>query len=262
MTGTGDPIDLLFGGMRKLGPGSEADTLHVLGSLPRRTFEVVVDAGCGTGRQTLTLARELGAVVNAVDSHGPFLDDLARRAADARLAPLVRVHRMDMKDIPQAFDGVDLLWSEGAAYNIGFSHALTTWAPSLNEGGIAVVSELSWLKEDAPRAGRAFFKSAYPDMQTVRRNAATAQAAGYRILTTHTLPTQAWMDDYYDVLTLRAEALLDHSDPSVRELARDTVREIEVFRLSDGSYGYVFYVLRREAFVANAPQRWRSATRR
>jgi hypothetical protein len=45
---------------------------------------------------------------------------------------------MDMKDIPQVFQGIDLLWSEGAAYNIGFANALATWAPALAPGGLRV----------------------------------------------------------------------------------------------------------------------------
>jgi hypothetical protein len=35
---TYDPIALLFGGMAKLGPGSDADTLHVLHLLPNNGF--------------------------------------------------------------------------------------------------------------------------------------------------------------------------------------------------------------------------------
>jgi hypothetical protein len=38
---------------------------------------------------------------------------------------------MDMKDIPQVFQDIDLLWSEGAAYNIGFLNAIVTWAQAL-----------------------------------------------------------------------------------------------------------------------------------
>src|SRR5437588_406140 len=121
---TYDPVNLLFGGMEKLGPGDNAQTLHVLRLLPKRQFRVVVDAGCGTGRQTLALAKELGTVVHAVDCCQPFLNDLVRRAREAKVGHLVQAHCMDMKDIPQVFQTLDLLWSEGAAYNIGFANAL------------------------------------------------------------------------------------------------------------------------------------------
>jgi SAM-dependent methyltransferase len=241
---THDPVGLLFGGMEKLGPGGNAHTLHVLRLLPKQEFRVVVDAGCGTGRQTLTLARELGTLVHAVDSYQPFLDDLMRRAREANAERLVQTHCMDMNDIPQVFQDIDLLWSEGAAYNIGFPHALATWAPALAPGGFAVISELSWLGR-APDAVREFFRSGYPDMQSVQHNMAVAERAGYKVLTTYTLPRQAWVDGYYDILAPRAKALLDHPAPSVRAFAAETVREIEVFQRSEDSYAYVFYVLRR-----------------
>jgi cyclopropane fatty-acyl-phospholipid synthase-like methyltransferase len=242
---TYDPISLLFGGMEKLGPGSSADTLHVLRLLPKQQFRVVVDAGCGRGRQTLALAKKLGTLVHAVDCHEPFLNDLVRRGQEAQVGHLVQAHCMDMKDIPQRFPGIDLLWSEGAAYNIGFSNALATWAPALTQDGLAVISELSWLKEPAPDAVREFFRTSYPEMRSVPHNVGVAERVGYEVLTTHTLPPQAWVDGYYDVLAPRAKALLDHPDSTVRDFAAETMREIEVFECSEGSYGYVFYVLRR-----------------
>ena len=242
---TYDPISLLFGGMEKLGPGSNADTLHVLSLLPRRQFQVVVDAGCGSGRQTLVLARELGVTIHAVELFRPFLDGLGRRAAEAGLGHLVQAHCMNMKDIPNAFRSIDLVWSEGAAYNIGFGNALATWSPALAAGGLVVVSELSWLKEQAPDEAREFFRSGYPAMKTAEENVAIAEAAGYRVLATHTLPRRGWIDGYYEVLRPRAKELLGHAEPAVRELAAETMKEIEVFDRSDESYGYVFFVLQR-----------------
>ncbi len=239
------PTALLFAGMEKLGPGANDYTLHVLRLLPKRQFRLVVDAGCGTGRQTIALARTIGTPVHAIDSYQPFLNDLVRRAEEAKVDQLVKAHHMDMKDIPRVFQDIDLIWSEGAAYNIGISNALVTWASALAPGGFAVVSEMSWLKEQAPDAVREFFRSGYPDMQSVGHNVALAESAGYEVLTTHTLPRQAWVDGYYDILAPRAESLLDHPDPSVRSFAAETVREIEIFGRSDDSYGYVFYVLQR-----------------
>ena len=242
-----NPIDLLFGGMEKLGPGSNVHTLKVLRLLPKQQFHVIVDAGCGAGRQTMVLAKELGTLVHAVDSYEPFLNDLMRRAREARIEHLVQMYCMDMKDIPGVFQYVDLLWSEGAAYNIGFSNALTTWASAINKDGFAVVSELSWLRDQVPDAVREFFSSGYPEMQSIQQNLAVAENAGYRVLTTYTLPKEAWVDGYYDVLEPRAKALIDHPDSSVRDFAVETVKEIEIFRCSEDSYGYVFYVLQRAA---------------
>ncbi len=238
-----NPIDLLFGGMEKLSPGGNEHTQNVLRLLPTRQFRVIVDAGCGTGRQTMLLAQELGTLVRAVDAHEPFLHDLVRRAQTAGIDRFIQTHCLDMQDIPSVFPHIDLLWSEGAAYNIGFANALTTWGSAIAKDGFAVVSELSWLHERVPDPVWEFFRSAYPDMQSIPQNLAIAQTAGYRILTTYTLPKSAWIEGYYDMLETRATDLLNHPDSPVRDLAIAILKEIDIFNCSEDSYGYVFYVL-------------------
>jgi trans-aconitate methyltransferase len=240
-----NPIDLLFGGMEKLGPGSDADTRHVLGLLPEQQRRVVVDAGCGTGRQTLVLAKDLGIPIDAVDSYEPFLNDLSRRAARQGVARLIRPHCMNMKDISVVFPHIDLLWSEGAAYNIGFAAALSAWAPAINSGGCAVISEMSWMHDRIPGAVREFFDAEYAGMRTVPQNLEAARLAGYEVLATHTLSRETWMKGYYDVLEPRARLLLHHPEAAVREFAAGMIREVEIFGLSENSYAYVFYVLGR-----------------
>jgi cyclopropane fatty-acyl-phospholipid synthase-like methyltransferase len=240
-----NPVDLLFADMDKLSPGDDSLSLYILRSLPQHHFEVVVDAGCGAGRQTIVLAKELGTTVQAVDSYQPFLNRLKQRAKEKGLPHLVRMHCMDMKDIPSAFPTIDLLWAEGAAYNIGFANALTTWAKAIKPNGFAVVSELCWLREQIPDAVKEFFQSGYSEMQSVAQNIAIAEEAGYKIFNTHTLPKEAWVKDYYDVLEPRAKSLVNHPDVAVRDFAIETLKEIETFKISEDSYGYVFFVLQR-----------------
>ena len=242
---TPNPVNLLFADMDKLSPGEDSLSLYVLRSLPQHHFEVVVDAGCGAGRQTIALAGELKTPIHAVDSYEPFLNRLERRAQKKGLAHLVRIHRMNMKDIPSVFPTVDLLWSEDAAYNIGFANALSTWAKAIKPNGFAVLTELCWLREQIPNAVREFFRSDYPDMQSVPQNIAIAEEAGYKIFNTYTLPREAWVKDYYDVLEPRAKSLVNHSDVAVSDFAVETLKEIETFKISQDSYGYVFFVLQR-----------------
>ena len=111
---TPNPVDLLFASMDKLSPGDDSLSLYVLRSLPQHRFEVVVDVGCGAGRQTFVLANELKTPIHAVDAYQPFLDRLSERANVRGLAELMRTHCMDMKDIPSVFPTIDLLWAEGA----------------------------------------------------------------------------------------------------------------------------------------------------
>ena len=240
-----NPIDLLFTDMDKLSPGDDSLSLYVLRSLPEHRFDVVVDAGCGAGRQTFVLAGELKTAIHAVDSYQPFLDRLRKRAKEKGGIQLVHTHCMDMKDVPRVFPKIDLLWAEGAAYNIGFANALASWAKAINPDGFAVVSELCWLRDKIPDAVREFFRLGYPDMQSAQQNIATAEEAGYKLFDTYTLPKQAWVKDYYDVLEPRAKSLVNHSDAAVRDFAVETLKEIETFKIAEDSYGYVFYVLQR-----------------
>ena len=242
---TPNPIDLLFADMDQLSPGDDSLSLYVLRSLPEHRFEVVVDAGCGAGRQTFVLANELNTPIHGVDSHQPFLDRLRQRAQEKGLAQLVRTHCMDMKDIPSVFPTIDLLWAEGAAYNIGFANALATWARAIRPHGFAVVSELCWLRDTTPKAVREFFRSGYPEMQSVEQNIQTAEEAGYELFNTYTLPRETWVKDYYEILEPRAKSLANHPDVAVRDFAVEKLKEIETFKISEDSYGYVFYVLQR-----------------
>src|SRR5262249_20785138 len=161
-----------------------------------------------------------------VDSYQPFLDRLSRRAEDKGLAQLVRTHCMDMKDIPGVFPRIDLLWAEGAAYNIGFANALATWAKAIRPHGFAVVSELCWLREKVPGPVREFFRSGYPEMRSVEQNIATAEESGYELFNTYTLPNETWVKDYYGVLEPRAKSLVSHFDVTVRDFAVETLKEI------------------------------------
>jgi len=242
---TPNPIDLFFADMDKLSPGDDSLSLYALRSLPEHRFEVVVDAGCGTGRQTFVLADELKTLVHAVDSYQPFLDRLRQRAKEDGFSQLVRTHCMDMKDIPSVFPRIDLLWAEGAAYNIGFANALATWAKAIRPDGFAVVSELCWLRDKIPDTVREFFRSGYPEMQSVEQSIQTAEETGYELFNTYKLPKETWVKDYYDILEPRAKSLVNHSDVAVRDLAIETLKEIETFKISEDSYGYVFFVLQR-----------------
>jgi hypothetical protein len=92
---------------------------------------------------------------------------------------------------------------------------------------------------------REFFRFGHPDVKSLPENIEIAERAGYEIFNIYTLPEKAWIEDYYEILASRAKSLINHADVAVRDLALETITEIETFRCSEGSYGYVFFVLRR-----------------
>ncbi|MDY7229041.1 SAM-dependent methyltransferase [Hyalangium rubrum] len=237
----------LFSELPREGPGSDDATREALRRLPALPASPrVIDLGCGPGRQTLVLARELGSPITAVDLHAPFLAELEAAAERSGLRHLVRTRCADFGSLQDPPGSYDLLWSEGAIYHLGWSEGLRRWRPLLTPSGLMAATEATWLTDHPPAEAAAFWREAYPTMGTVTTNAQAARGAGYEVLDTFPLPASAWWDDYYRPLqgrmaTLRAEAA---TDPALAEVIASTAREIELYERFGDSYGYVFYLLR------------------
>jgi serine/threonine-protein kinase HipA len=240
-----EALFLLHSGFPREGPGSDACTAEALRRLPRLPSDpVVLDLGCGPGRSSLVLAETLGVKVIAVDLHGPFLDQLAASAAERGLSDLIEPRCADMASPGLSPGSVDLIWSEGSAYVLGFAEALRAWRPLLKSGGLMAVSECTWLVDDPPEEARAFWGSAYPAMGTVAVNCHHAEDAGLEVLDTLVLPSSAWWDEYYTPLLDRAAALRPSADADLAALLDETEREVDLYWRRGESYGYAFYLLR------------------
>ncbi len=236
----------LYEPLRRLGPGSEAATRRALAAcvgLPSRPR--VLDLGCGTGASSLLLATTLNCPIEAVDLFPAFLARLRRRAEAAGLDHLILPRREDFGKLETPERGYDLLWSEGAAYNLGFEMALKDWRRLLAPGGFLALTEVVWLKEP-PRRVAAFWEREYPGMLSRQEALERAGELGYRVLDAWPLAAEDWWS-YYGPLRQRAEDLARESttDPTLRSLIDGIFEEIAVFEESQGSYSYVFFVLQR-----------------
>jgi SAM-dependent methyltransferase len=236
----------LFEGLPRQGPGSDACTreaLRRLGALPAAPR--VLDLGCGSGRGALVLAEELQTKVVAVDVHQPFLDQL-RATADARgLGHLIEPRCADMAAPGVPAGSIDLLWSEGALYFLGFEEGLRLWRPLLTPGGCVAVTECSWLTDSPPAEVAAYFREGYPGMAGIEQNIERARSAGFEAFDHFTLPPEAWWDEYYRALEARMASLTPQADPELAAAIAETRREIELYRRHGDVYGYVFYLMRR-----------------
>ena len=73
----------------------------------------------------------------------------------------------------------------------------------------------------------------------------TPRVIRFAPVNTYRLPKETWVKDYDDILEPRAKSLLNHSDVAVKDFAVETLKEIETFKISEESYGYVFYLFQR-----------------
>ncbi|NBD08839.1 class I SAM-dependent methyltransferase [Corallococcus sp. Z5C101001] len=235
----------LYNELPRLGPGSDDCTREALRRLePLPTSPRVLDLGSGTGRQSLVLARIPGAHVTAVDLHRPYLDRLEREAREQGLAEVITTRQEDMGSLTLPPGAVDLLWSEGAIYLLGFGPGLRRWRPLLAPGGQVAVTECTWLTDARPPEAARFWSTAYPSMASIAENRATAEAEGFTVLDTFTLPASAWWDGYYTPLLQRIERLRPTADAALREVIAAAEQEVNLYRRHGDSYGYVFYLLR------------------
>ena len=227
------------------GPGSRATTellLSLAGPFPERPR--VLDLGSGTGAATLVIAELLPrARITAVDIHPPFLRELEEAARASGTADRIIAREGAMESLDDVPDGsVDLVWSEGAAYNIGFGEALRSWRRLLSPEGVLVVTECGWTTDEPSAEARAYWDAAYP-LRTTAQNVEAATEAGYTVRATYLLPDADWLESYYAPLESRA-AGADPDDVHAVAAAEDVRREVELYREHGDEYGYVGYVLR------------------
>ena len=231
-------------------PGSEACTRRALAMIPALPEDPrILDIGCGPGAQTLVLARQTGGRVIALDTHQPFLDDLNRRAERAGLASRIHTQHGDMTALDFEEASFDVIWSEGAIYIMGFREGVQAWRRFLKPGGVLALTEAAWLVDDPPEEARRFWQAAYPAMKHAEENVAILQDAGYTLLGHFPLPESAWWDDYYTPVERRLAALREkyRDDPEALAVLDEEQGEIDLYRKFSSSYGYVFYIMVRDA---------------
>ena len=230
-------------------PGSDACTARALAMIPALPDQpAILDVGCGPGAQTLVLARHTGGRVTAIDTHQPYLDELARRAEQAHLADRITPQNASMFTLDFDDEQFDLIWSEGAVYLMGFREGLAAWRRFLKPGGALAVTEATWLTDAPSDEPQRFWQAAYPAMTSIDQNRALLQAAGYRYIDHFVLPETAWWD-YYTPIEHRLAALRRQYRDDAEALAvLDTEQqEIDLYRKYAQQYGYVFYIMTRDA---------------
>ncbi len=231
----------------KQGPGSDASTRRALalaGPLPERPG--ILDLGCGPGRQSLVLAQATGGHVWAVDLLRPFLEQLERAARAAGLADRITTRQASMAELSDPDGAYDVIWSEGAIYNLGFSTGLRLWRRLLRPGGVLAVSEVVWLVDDPSPRSRAFWQADYPGIGHPESNRRQIRDAGYEAIGEFVLPARDWWDDYYDLIEERLVTLRDEREGAEwRAAIAEYDEELAVVRAGLAEFGYVFYVMRR-----------------
>ena len=228
------------------GPGGDSETQRAitLASLDKSRSLRVVDLGCGTGASTLCLAKALNAEVIAVDFVPEFIEILQRNVEASDFSHRVHPKVGSMDDLGFSNNELDVIWSEGAIYNIGFEHGINYWRQFLKPKGILAVSEITWLTDHRPDEIQSYWNAQYPEIDTASAKIKLLEEAGYSPLGYFVLPEHCWLDNYYYPLQRRFDEFLSHHSNSddAQALVEAEIQEIKVFEKFKEYYSYGFYI--------------------
>ncbi len=237
-----------FASLERQGPGSPEVTLKALsfieGLMPESR---IADIGCGTGGQTRVLAEHAPGTITGLDLFPDFIHSFNTRAQAAGLEDRVQGVVGSMEALPFADEELDLIWSEGAIYNIGFERGIREWHRFLKPGAYLAVSEACWFTESRPEEIEQFWRDAYPEIDILASKVRQVQQAGYLPVATFVLPANCWTDHFYrPQVSLQAEFLQQHpGNAAAAELVATQRHEAELYRRFGQYYGYVFFIARK-----------------
>lgn len=232
---------------KRQGPGSEEATrlAITLANIDKEKTYKIADIGCGTGAQTFTLAKELKGEIIAVDLFNEFLEKLkeTRKEAIATIIPM----SASMDNLPFQQEEFDIIWSEGAVYNMGFKNGINYWKNFLKPGGILAVSELSWTTNRRPEELEYFWNGEYSEMDTVSGKISVLEEAGYKILGHFILPDNCWLDNYYHPLLDSHKDFLEKfgNDETAKMIVARDIQEADLYKKYKDYYNYGFYIAQK-----------------
>jgi SAM-dependent methyltransferase len=236
-----------FLGLDRQGPGSPEMTLKALNFIDGLGADSrIADLGCGTGGQTMTLAAATTGHITGLDLFPKFIDRLRERAWEQGVRDRVRGVVGSMDELPFEAGSLDLVWCEGAIYNIGFERGLREWRRFLKPGGMVAVTENTWFTEERPAEISGFWNAAYPEIDTIPAKIAAMQRAGYEFVAAFALPGQCWERFYAPYPEAMKTFLQKHgSNPAAKAFIESERHEKSLWDKYKAFYGYVFYIGRK-----------------
>ncbi|SHI82782.1 Methyltransferase domain-containing protein [Tangfeifania diversioriginum] len=240
-----DLICEYFSFIERQGPGSPEVTRKALSFIDNLNDKSrIADLGCGTGGQTMVLAQNAPGQFTGVDLFSKFIDLFNQNTKKLNLQNRVKGITGSMENLPFQEEEFDLIWSEGAIYNIGYERGLNEWRKSLSPGGFIAVSEASWFTEKRPEEIHKFWMEAYPEIDTIPNKVAQLQKAGYVPVATFILPENCWTEHFYVPQVAAQKAFLKKyaGNKTAEELIANQRHEAELYSKYSAYYGYAFYI--------------------
>ena len=236
-------------GADRQGPGSTKETIRALEliEISKGDDLKIADIGCGSGGQTITLAQNTEGQITAIDLFPEFLKKLNSKSKELGFKENIKTIEKSMEELPFANKEFDIIWSEGAIYNIGFKRGVHEWKKYLKTGGYLAVSEITWTTNSQPKEIEEYWNKEYPEIDTASNKIRILEENGYSPVGHFILSQNSWMDNYYIPMEKRFSAFLEKHNNS--EMARNIVEEhkeeIRKYQKYKDYYSYGFYIAKK-----------------
>ncbi len=187
--------------------------------LPPMDNPSILDIGCGSGIQTIELAKMCNGHITAIDIDVPALALLQRKIKEQGLSHRFSIMKVSMLNLHGLGKTYDIIWAEGSIYAIGFENGIRDWKQLLTKDGFLVVHD----ENDRVDA----------KLQIIKKH-------GYKILGQIEVPHEEWEERYYKpLLSILANKKLPDSE------FRKLRKEIDTFKRT--KMGSIFFILQNKS---------------
>ncbi len=234
---------------KRQGPGGDVETRKAIdiAMLDPSAPLKVADIGCGTGASTIQLARLLNAKITAIDFLPEFIEVLKGNAENEGLSKKINPLVCPMENLQFDDEEYDVIWSEGAIYNIGFEKGINDWRRFLKPGGLLVVSEITWTTSDRPSEIQKYWEAEYPEIDTASSKINILEKNGYSPVAYFVFPEHCWLENYYRPLQNSfAEFIVRNANnENAQAIVETEKKEISLYEKFKRHYSYGVYIARK-----------------
>lgn len=193
-------------------------TRTAFGMLPPVDYPSILDIGCGSGVQTIELAKMCNGNITAIDIDVEALDTLRSKVEDQGFSSRISVVELSMLDLKSLSESYDIIWAEGSIFVVGFERGLQEWKQLLTNEGFLVVHD-----EDTE----------------ITKKLELIEKYGYEILGQIDVSHDEWWKRYYEPL----ESLLDQEKLDTESTGASRT---EIDRFKKTRMGSIFFILQNK----------------
>lgn len=152
-----------------------------------------------------------------------------------------------MDSLPFPDEEFDVIWSEGAVYNMGFEKGISYWKRFLKPGGKLIVSEITWLTATRPPELQSHWEREYPEVDVASTKIKILERQGFSPEAYFVLPTNCWLENYYRPMQESFAGFLARNGNSdqAQAVVDAEKHEIALYKKYSAYYSYGVYVARK-----------------